>query len=123
LARPAWHHQKPHRRTRRDNVIAVGNSGTGKTHIALGLGLAACQKGLFSRLHHRGRYGPRPHLARAHAELGQFEAAWRCIGEAMTAAETGASAAPNRDLVIGDTVLRPFFESRPAGCGGWSCRN
>jgi DNA replication protein DnaC len=32
--------------TRRENVIAVGNSGTGKTHIALGLGLAACQKGL-----------------------------------------------------------------------------
>lgn len=31
---------------RRENVIAVGNDGTGKTHIALGLGLAACQKGL-----------------------------------------------------------------------------
>ena len=31
---------------RRENVIAVGNSGTGKTHIALGLGLTACQKGL-----------------------------------------------------------------------------
>ena len=30
---------------RRENVIAVGNSGTGKSHIALGLGLAACQKG------------------------------------------------------------------------------
>jgi len=30
---------------RRENVIAVGNSGTGKTHIALGLGLAACQRG------------------------------------------------------------------------------
>jgi predicted ATPase len=29
-----------------------------------------------------------PHLARSHAELGQFEAAWRCIGEAMTTAET-----------------------------------
>ena len=29
---------------RRENVIAVGNSGTGKTHIALGLGLAACQR-------------------------------------------------------------------------------
>jgi predicted ATPase len=29
-----------------------------------------------------------PHLARAHAELGQFEEAWRCIGEARTAAET-----------------------------------
>ena len=32
--------------TRRENVIALGNSGTGKTHIALGLGLAACQRGL-----------------------------------------------------------------------------
>ncbi len=31
---------------RRENLIALGNSGTGKTHIALGLGLAACQKGL-----------------------------------------------------------------------------
>jgi len=30
----------------RENVIALGNSGTGKTHVALGLGLAACQKGL-----------------------------------------------------------------------------
>ena len=32
--------------TTQQNIIAVGNSGTGKTHIALGLGLAACQKGL-----------------------------------------------------------------------------
>ena len=31
---------------RRENVIALGNSGTGKSHIAFGLGLAACQKGL-----------------------------------------------------------------------------
>ena len=31
---------------RRENIIAVGNSGAGKTHIVLGLGLAACQKGL-----------------------------------------------------------------------------
>jgi DNA replication protein DnaC len=30
---------------RRDNIIALGNSGTGKTHVALALGLAACQKG------------------------------------------------------------------------------
>jgi predicted ATPase len=28
------------------------------------------------------------YLARAHAELDQFDDAWRCIGEAMTAAET-----------------------------------
>ena len=31
---------------RRENIIAVGNSGTGQTHVGLGLGLAACQKGL-----------------------------------------------------------------------------
>ena len=30
---------------RRENVLALGNSGTGKTHCALALGLAACQKG------------------------------------------------------------------------------
>ena len=30
---------------RRENAIVVGNSGTGKTHMALGLGLAACQRG------------------------------------------------------------------------------
>lgn len=31
---------------RRENVIALGNSGTGKSHIALALGLAACQRGM-----------------------------------------------------------------------------
>ncbi len=32
--------------TRRENIIALGPSGTGKTHAALGLGLAACQQGM-----------------------------------------------------------------------------
>ncbi len=30
----------------RENVIAMGNSGTRKTHVTLGLGLAACQRGI-----------------------------------------------------------------------------
>ena len=30
----------------RDNIIALGNSGTGKTHVCLALGVAACQRGL-----------------------------------------------------------------------------
>lgn len=30
----------------RENVIALGPSETGKTHLAVGLGLAACQKGM-----------------------------------------------------------------------------
>lgn len=29
-----------------ENVLAVGNSGTGKTHLAIALGLIACQEGL-----------------------------------------------------------------------------
>lgn len=31
---------------RRENIIALGPSGTGKTHLAIALGLAACQKGM-----------------------------------------------------------------------------
>lgn len=34
---------------RRENIIILGPSGTGKTHVALGLGLAACQTGLKER--------------------------------------------------------------------------
>jgi DNA replication protein DnaC len=30
---------------RKENVLLLGNSGTGKTHIALALGLSACQRG------------------------------------------------------------------------------
>jgi len=31
---------------RREKVLALGNSSIGKTHVALALGLAACQRGL-----------------------------------------------------------------------------
>lgn len=31
---------------RHENIIALGNSGTGKTHLAISLGIAACQKGV-----------------------------------------------------------------------------
>ena len=36
---------RPEYLDRRENVLALGNSGTGKTHMALALGLAACRKG------------------------------------------------------------------------------
>jgi DNA replication protein DnaC len=45
---------------RRENVIAVGNSGTGKTHIALGLGWRPARRVCRSASPpHRGRHGPR----------------------------------------------------------------
>ncbi|HXR37868.1 MAG TPA: IS21-like element helper ATPase IstB [Terracidiphilus sp.] len=34
---------------RRENLLLLGNSGTGKTHLALALGLAACQRGQAER--------------------------------------------------------------------------
>ena len=34
---------------RRENIIALGPSGVGKTHTAIGLGLAACQHGIKTR--------------------------------------------------------------------------
>ena len=51
---------------RRENLIALGNSGTGKTHIALGLGLAACQKGLSVGCQSRSNYQPYPVLSVIH---------------------------------------------------------
>lgn len=36
---------------RRENLLLVGNSGTGKTHLATALGMAACQQGRKVRFH------------------------------------------------------------------------
>ena len=49
---------------RRENIIAVGNSGAGKTHVALGLGLAACQRGMSVG------FTTAAALSRAHRECG-----------------------------------------------------
>ena len=46
---------------RRENVIAIGNSGTGKTHIALGLGAGRLPTGIVGGFHHRRGTGPRTH--------------------------------------------------------------
>ena len=43
---------------RRENIIALGNSGTGKTHVALALGLAACQRGIVRWFYDGGRARP-----------------------------------------------------------------
>ena len=42
---------------RRENVIAIGNSGTGKTHVALGLGLGRLPARTLCGFHHRRRSG------------------------------------------------------------------
>ena len=43
---------------RRENIIALGNSGTGKTHVALGLGLVPVPEGVERGIHHRLGSGP-----------------------------------------------------------------
>jgi DNA-binding winged helix-turn-helix (wHTH) protein/predicted ATPase len=49
------------------------------------------------------------HLARAYAELGQFDHAWRCIGEAMTAVETTKErwCEANIHRIAGEIALMP----------------
>jgi len=65
------------------NVLALTARASDATDMLIS-GIAAYRTtGARARLPH---YWPR--LARALAELGQFEEAWRCIGEAMTAVET-----------------------------------
>ena len=44
---------------RRENVIAVGNSGTGKTHVALGAGPGRLPEGYVGGIHYRRIPGPR----------------------------------------------------------------
>jgi class 3 adenylate cyclase/predicted ATPase len=58
-----------------------------------------------------------PQLARAHSELGQFEEAWRCIGEAMTAVETAKEKWCEAEVhrVAGDIALKsPELEATKA---------
>ena len=47
------------------------------------------------------------YVARAYAELGQFDDAWRCIAEAMTAAETTREKWCEADIhrIAGDIAL------------------
>ena len=58
-----------------------------------------------------------PYLARAYAELDQFNDAWRCIGEAMTAVQTTkerwCEAEVNR--IAGEIALKSPRRSRKAG--------
>jgi predicted ATPase len=48
------------------------------------------------------------HLAGAYAERGQFDEAWRCIGEAMTAVETTKETWCEADIyrIAGEIALR-----------------
>ena len=53
------------------------------------------------------------YLAKAYADLGQFDDAWRCIGEAMMAVETTKERWCEAEVhrIAGEIAL-----SRPAGC-------
>ena len=62
---------------RRENVIAVGNSGTGKTHIALGPsassgGLGRLPAGYVRGLHHRRRPGARTYGGPGRKKAAEF---------------------------------------------------
>jgi DNA replication protein DnaC len=60
----------------RENVLLVGNSGTGKTHLATALGINACRQGYRVRFWRTGRLVEE--LLEAHQEhrLTRFEKQW-----------------------------------------------
>ena len=57
---------------RKENVLALGNSGTGKTHLALALGLGGLSEGLSSPVHHRGVAGARADRSQGRASADAF---------------------------------------------------
>jgi DNA replication protein DnaC len=65
---------------RRENIVVVGNAGAGKTHVALGLGLAACEQGLsvgfftaISLIHELLEARDEQHLLRLQRRLAAFQ--------------------------------------------------
>lgn len=63
-----------------ENIIVLGPSGTGKTHIALALGLAACQRGLSvsfvttaSLVHELMEAGDEKHLLRLQKQMAKVK--------------------------------------------------
>jgi hypothetical protein len=89
---------------RRENVIALGPSGTGKTHVALGLGLAACQKGMKVR------------FITAAAVRQCLSDHWRSIGslhELIAAADERRLQRLQKQLTSQDLLIIAELEERP----------
>jgi DNA replication protein DnaC len=61
----------------RESVILVGKPGTGKTHLAIALGVAACQAGHRVRFYTAANLANQLVEARANHSLSRFERLWR----------------------------------------------
>ena len=60
----------------RENVLLVGNSGTGKTHLATALGVAACREGYRVRFWRVGQLVAELEEAQNQHRLNRFEKQW-----------------------------------------------
>lgn len=61
----------------RESVILVGKPGTGKTHLAIALGIAACQAGYKVKFYTAANLANQLLEARANHSLSRFEKLWR----------------------------------------------
>lgn len=61
----------------RESVILVGKPGTGKTHLAIALGIAACQAGYKVKFYTAANLANQLVEARANHSLSRFEKLWR----------------------------------------------
>ncbi len=76
---------------RAENVVLLGPSGVGKTHLAIGLGYLATQRGWKCAVHHRGRFGA---AAGDGAAAGSAEAGAAPGGEHLPPADRGRDRLP-----------------------------
>jgi DNA replication protein DnaC len=99
---------------RRENVLLLGNSGTGKTHLALAMGLAACQQG------HRVRFTTTAALvselieARDDKKLLRFQKQISAPAAAVAIEDIFARVDIERGRVSSCNGQSPTYSQRPA---------
>ncbi len=80
--------------SRKENLLLLGNSGTGKTHIALALGLSACQRG------HRVRFTTAAALVSELIEARGYYSPYLDLGSKIVYSPTSPSRCGRRSKSI-----------------------
>lgn len=101
---------------RRENVIALGPSGAGKTHTVCGIGLAACQRGV------KTRFAPTAAIVHERIEA-QDEKRLLRLQKTLAAYELPSSGLRGRSCGHGPSSTSTNWASRRCRAPGQNCRS